>query len=77
MKLGLAVLLIAVGAWLFMTGYNRRNSIAGAAADFGTTVANKFDGKTRTTEHTTYMVAGGAIALVGLVVAVRSLRGGT
>lgn len=74
MKLVTAALLIVAGAWLFVTGYNRKNSLVGAAADFGTRVANSFDGKSRSPQHTAYMVGGGILVVVGLGVAFTGMR---
>lgn len=67
----LAVVLIALGGILLYLGNERKKSFAGAAQTVGHDVASAFDGKTRVTDHTLYFVGGGALILVGVVVAVR------
>jgi hypothetical protein len=71
MKIVIAIILIVLGVFLFTQGLNRKDSLAGAAASVGTEVANKVDGGTRTPKHVIYMVAGGALAVIGLVTLVR------
>ena len=70
-KILLGSVLIAAGAVLVYQGKQRQDSLAGAAESFGKDVASAFDGKARVPEHTLYYVGGGALILVGLVVAVR------
>jgi uncharacterized protein (UPF0333 family) len=67
----LAVILIAVGGVLLYLGSQRRESMAGAAESMGKEVASAFDGKPRVTEHTLYFAGGGALILVGIIVALR------
>jgi hypothetical protein len=71
MKTLLAVLLIVVGGIVFFQGLNRKNSLVGEASEAGTRIANTLDGGTRTPQHVVYMVAGGALVLVGIGLAVR------
>lgn len=71
MKILVAIALIAAGALLLYQGEKRRNSLAGAAESFGKDVASAFDGKARAPEHTWYFAGGGALIVVGLVVALR------
>lgn len=70
-KILLAVVLIALGGVLLYLGNQRRESFAGTAQKVGHDVATAFDGKTRVTDHTLYFVGGGALILVGLIVALR------
>ena len=69
MRSTVGILLVIVGIVLFVMGYNRQHSLAGHAADVGTSVANSVDGGARTPEHTTYMVIGGILVVVGIGVA--------
>src|SRR5579883_3483766 len=52
MRSTVGILLVIVGIVLFVMGYNRQHSLAGHAADVGTSVANSVDGGARTPEHT-------------------------
>lgn len=74
MRTLLAIILIVIGGIVFFQGMNRKNSLAGEAAEAGTRVANAVDGGARTPDHIVWMVAGGALVLVGIGLAVR--RGG-
>ncbi|HEY9154748.1 MAG TPA: DUF3185 family protein [Opitutaceae bacterium] len=67
----LAIVLIALGGVLLYFGNRREDSVAGRAQTVGHDVANAFDGKARVNDHTLYYVGGGALILVGLVVAIR------
>jgi hypothetical protein len=67
----LAVVLIALGGVLLYLGNERNDSVAGAAQAVGHDVASAFDGKTRITDHQLYYIGGGALILVGIVVALR------
>jgi hypothetical protein len=71
MKTILAIILIIAGVGIFFTGLNRRDTIAGQADAIGTNIANEFDGGVRTSRHVGYMIAGGALVLVGIGVAMR------
>ncbi|MDO8540459.1 MAG: DUF3185 family protein [Opitutaceae bacterium] len=70
MKTLLAIVLIAAGAILFYQGLNRKNSFAGEAAEATTSIANQIDGGARTPRHVVTMVAGGALVLIGIGLAV-------
>ena len=72
MKRIVGILLIVVGLVVFFMGLNRKNSLVGEAASAGTSVANAVDGGARTTQHTTYMIVGGVLTLVGIGVAASS-----
>lgn len=67
----IAVVLIALGGTLLYLGNQRKESLAGAAQALGRDVASAVDGKARVTDQTLYFVGGGALVLVGLVVALR------
>jgi hypothetical protein len=75
MKTIIGLVLIGVGAFLFVEGVNRKDSLAGAAASAGTNIANKIDGGVRTPQHVIYMVGGGALALVGAAILFRRSSG--
>lgn len=71
MKTLLAVVLIVVGAIVFFQGFQRKDSLAGEAAEVGTSLANSIDGGARTPRHVVTMVVGGALVLVGIGLAFR------
>ena len=71
MKTLIGIVLIVAGIALFFQGMNRKDSLAGQAASAGTSIANSVDGGTRTPKHVGYMVGGGALVLVGIVVMTR------
>jgi uncharacterized membrane protein len=74
MKNIIGIILIALGVFLFVQGLNRKDSIAGAASEATTEVANAVDGGARQPKHVMYMVAGGVLAVVGIAVMVRKPR---
>jgi hypothetical protein len=71
MKNVIAIILIALGIFLFVQGLNRKDSLAGETASVSTEVANKVDGGVRTPKHVVYMVGGGVLAIIGLVTLMR------
>lgn len=71
MKTLLAIVLIVIGGIVFFQGLNRKNSLAGEAAEMGTSIANNIDGGARTPQHVMYMIGGGALVLVGIGLAAR------
>ena len=71
MKTILGLVLIIGGIALFIMGLNRKDSLAGQAAEATTSIANSIDGGARTPRHVGYMVGGGALVLVGIVVMAR------
>lgn len=71
MKLIVAIVLIIAGIAIFFQGLNRKESVAGAADSAGSSIANTFDGGGRQPRHVVMMVAGGALALIGIGVAAR------
>ena len=74
MKNIIGIVLIALGIFLFVQGLNRKDSLAGAASEATTEVANAVDGGARQPKHVVYMVAGGVIALIGIGVIARKPR---
>ena len=68
MKTIIGIVLIIAGIALFFQGMNRKDSLAGQAAEASTSVANAIDGGTRTPKHVGYMVGGGVLVLAGIVV---------
>jgi hypothetical protein len=74
MKTIIGIVLIIAGIALFFQGLNRKDSIVGRAATAGTTIANTLDGGARTPRHVAYMVGGGALVLVGVIVMARRPR---
>ena len=71
MKTIIGIVLIIAGIALFLQGLNRKDSLAGQAATAGTSIANSFDGGARTPKHVGYMVGGGALVVVGVVLMAR------
>lgn len=74
MKTLLGIILIVAGGILFFQGLSRKDSLAGEAAELGTSIANSIDGGARTPRHVGYMVGGGALVLVGIAVMARRSR---
>jgi hypothetical protein len=68
MKTIIGLVLIIAGIALFFQGMNRKDSLAGQAAETTTKLANSIDGGTRTPKHVGYMVGGGVLVLAGIVV---------
>ena len=68
MKIIIGLVLIVAGIALFFQGLNRKDSLVGRAAEAGTSIANTIDGGARTPKHVGYMVGGGVLVLVGIVV---------
>ncbi len=66
-----ALALITLGGVLLYLGTKRQESVAGTAQALGHEVATAVDGKTRITDHTLYIAGGGALILVGIVIALR------
>lgn len=59
--------LILVGVWLFATGWSRKDSLMGSLSETGTSLANKFDGGSRTPKHYVYLGGGAMLAAAGIV----------
>lgn len=62
----IGIVLILLGGVLIYQGVGRKDSIAGAAAEVGTDVANAVDGKGRIPKHYYYIIGGSVIAAVGI-----------
>ena len=71
MKTIIGIVLIIAGIALFFQGMNQKDSLAGQVSSASTSVANSVDGGTRTPRHVGYMVGGGALVLVGILVMAR------
>jgi hypothetical protein len=71
MKTILGIILIVAGIALFVQGWNRKDSIAGQAAEAGTKIANAVDGGARTPRHVGYMIGGGVLVAAGAVIMAR------
>ncbi len=74
MKNIIGIVLIALGIFLFVQGLNRKDSIAGAASEVGTEVANAVDGGARQPKHIIYMVVGGVVTIIGIGTIARKSR---
>jgi hypothetical protein len=74
MKNIIGIVLIALGIFLFVQGLNRQDSIAGAASEAGTELANAVDGGARQPKHIIYMIAGGVVTIIGIGVIARKSR---
>jgi len=62
----IGIVLILVGGFLIYQGVARKDSVAGAASEVGTDVANAVDGKGRVAKHYYYIIGGGVIAAIGI-----------
>lgn len=67
----IGIVLILLGGILIYQGVQRDDSIAGAASEIGTDVANAVDGGGRVPKHYFYIIGGGVIAAVGVGALVR------
>jgi len=65
------IVLIVIGAIVFMMGFNRKNSLVGEASSAATSVANSVDGGARTPKHVGYMIVGGVLVLAGIGITAR------
>lgn len=66
MKRIIGIVFIVLGLVVFFQGLNRKDSLAGEAAEAGTQIANSLDGGARTPKHVVYMIVGGVLTVVGL-----------
>lgn len=71
----IGIVLIFVGGFLIYQGVQRKDSVAGAAAEVGTDVANAVDGKGRVPKHYYYIIGGAVVAAAGLGVAFSGRKG--
>ena len=74
MKNIIGIILIAAGIAVFVMGLNRRDSLAGAAGEVGTELANAVDGGARQPQHVVYMVVGGILVVAGVAVFARRTK---
>jgi hypothetical protein len=72
----IGILLVVGGVWLFAQGWSRKDSVMGSLSETGTSLANKFDGGSRTPKHMVYMGGGVILAASGAVLLARNKRGG-
>jgi len=68
-------ILICVGAWLLIRGWQRKDSLLGSISETGTKIANRFDGGTRTPTHVVYVVGGGLLIACGTVLTLSKRKG--
>lgn len=66
MKNIIGIVLIIAGIFVFIQGWNRKDSLVGQASEAGTSIANSVDGGSRQPKHVIYMVVGGALVVVGI-----------
>jgi uncharacterized protein (UPF0333 family) len=74
MKNIIGIILIIAGIFVFVQGFNRKDSLAGQTEKLGNSIANSVDGGARTSEHVWMMVGGGALVLVGVGALTRRTR---
>ncbi|WP_404423570.1 DUF3185 family protein [Nibricoccus sp. IMCC34717] len=74
MKRLFGILLLVVGAVMIYQGLNRKDSLAGGAAEAGTKIANSVDGGSRVPKHMFYLIGGGVLAVAGLGLVVSKQR---
>ena len=72
----IGLLLVVGGVWLFAQGWARKDSVLGSLSETGTSLANKFDGGSRTPKHMLYMGGGVILAASGAIFLFRNKRGG-
>ena len=72
----IGILLVVGGVWLFAQGWSRKDSVMGSLSETGTSLANKFDGGSRTPKHMVYMSGGIILAASGAILLFRNKRGG-
>jgi hypothetical protein len=67
----IGIILIVLGGYLFTMGVSRQDSLVGHVSSSADSAANSVDGGVRTPKHVSYMVGGGALVIVGAIVAFR------
>lgn len=70
----IGLLLLAAGIWVFAAGWSRKESILGSLAETGTSLANTFDGGTRTPRHYVYLGGGTVLAAAGIYLLIAAQR---
>lgn len=66
-----SIVILILGLVLLIAGLSRQDSLAGHAAEAGTSIANAVDGGMRTPQHKIFIGAGIALLVVGGVLAFR------
>jgi len=61
----IGIVLLIAGIILLVNGFNRQESLVGAASEVGTDVANAVDGGGRQPKHVLMLVGGGVLFVVG------------
>ena len=61
----IGIVLLIAGIILLVNGFNRQESLLGAASEVGTDVANAVDGGGRQPKHILMLVGGGVLFVVG------------
>jgi len=67
----IGIILIVLGGYLFALGVSRQDSLVGHVSSAADSTANSVDGGVRAPKHVSYMVGGGALVIVGAVLAFR------
>jgi hypothetical protein len=67
----IALFLIIVGAGLVWHGFQVRDSLKGKAQDVSSDVQKSWNGDTKITDATWFMIAGGALVVTGAAVVLR------
>jgi hypothetical protein len=67
----IGIIIIVLGGYLFSLGVSRQDSLVGHVSSTADSAANSVDGGMRTPKHVGYMVGGGALVIVGAVIAFR------
>lgn len=70
----IGIVLVCVGAWIFAAGWSRKDSLVGSMSATGLSIANKFDGGSRTSKHVLYLAGGGLLIVSGAIVAFAGKR---
>jgi hypothetical protein len=72
----IGLILVCVGTWIFAQGWSRKDSLLGSISETGTSIANKFDGGSRTPKHMLYLTGGSLLIVSGAIVAFSGRRSG-
>ena len=67
----IGIVLLVVGGFLLVNGFNRQESIVGTASEMGTSMANAVDGGGRQPKHIMMMVGGGLLFIAGAAMTFR------
>ena len=72
----IGLILVCAGTWIFAQGWSRKDSLLGSISETGSSIANKFDGGSRTPKHMLYLAGGGLLIISGAIVAFSGKRSG-